>query len=365
MKILLLTTHLRMGGVPVYAADLASALKRRGHDVFVASGGGELVKRLQAENVPHTAVNVDTKSELNPKLLGAIRVLSRFIKDNKIEVIHTHTRVTQVVAERLSRKTGVKHVSTCHGFFKPRIGRLLFGCWGKKVIAISEAVRRHLIDDFKVDPKRVVLINTGIDSEKFKAKSAKPKSEIKKELGLKEAPVVGIIARLSSVKGHKFLISAMQKVIEKNKSAQLLIVGEGGEEAGLKDLAHKLGIADSVIFKKTVLDTRGPLSVMDVFVLSSVAEGLGLSILEAQAAGVPVAASDVGGISSIIKDGVTGLLVPPKDPDKLADAILKLLADKGLAARLAAAGQKSVRENFSIEDMVKKVEAVYQEVLAS
>jgi glycosyltransferase involved in cell wall biosynthesis len=244
-----------------------------------------------------------------------------------------------------------------------RLGRRLFGCWGKKVIAISAAVEKHLINDFKVEPKRAALIHTGIDIEKFKAENRKSKLDIKKEYGLKEGPVVGIIARLSSVKGHKFLVSAMQKVIEKNKAAQLLIVGEGEEEASLRELARKLGIADSVIFERTALDTRELLSIMDVFVLPSIAEGLGLSILEAQAAGVAVVASDVGGISSIIKGGTTGLLVAPADPDRLAAAILRLLEDKELAAALAGAGRKFVCENFSIEDMVKKVEAVYQEVL--
>ncbi|MCX5715473.1 MAG: glycosyltransferase, partial [Candidatus Omnitrophica bacterium] len=120
--------------------------------------------------------------------------LCGFIKDNKIEVIHTHTRVTQVIGERLSAKTGARHVSTCHGFFKRRLSRRLFGCWGKKVIAISEAVQQHLINDFKVEPRRVALVHTGIDAEKFNIRNLRSKIEIRKGLGLKEGPVVGIIA---------------------------------------------------------------------------------------------------------------------------------------------------------------------------
>lgn len=344
---------------------LAKALKGLGHRVFVISSGGDLVKKLQGEGIFHLRLNIDTKSEMHPKILMGIYHLYWFIRENNIDIVHTHTRVTQVMGEASSRLTGVNHISTCHGFFRPRLGRRLCGCWGKKVIAISEAVREHLVNDFRLKKSKVVLVHNGIDLEAFKRPYTPQEREtIKRELRLSQGPVVGIISRLSSVKGHKFLVMAMKTVVEKFKGAQLLIVGEGEEEIGLKDMVEKLGLLKSVIFEKTILDTARVLSVIDVFVLPSIKEGLGLALLEALCCGKPAVASDVGGIYSIIRHGSTGLLVPPKDPDALAGAILKLLGDERLRESLGEAGQRLVYDNFSLLDMARKVELVYKEVAA-
>lgn len=364
MKILLLTTHLRMGGVPIYVVNLAAALKKRNHNVWVSSSGGELIKRLEADKIPHVKLNIDTKSELSPKVAAGICRLYRFVKENGIEIIHTNTRVSQVMGQAVSLLSGARHISTCHGFFKPRLGRKLFGCWGRKVVAISEAVRTHLVDDFNIEKSRIALVHNGIDLEFFnKAYSKEEKDAIRRTFGLRDGPVVGIIARLSSVKGHEYLVKAMKTAVQNVKSAQLFIVGEGREEQGLRALVKGLGIEKSVNFTRPVFDTSMALSVMDVFVMPSIKEGLGLAIIEAMAAGRPVVASDTGGIYSVIKDNVTGLLVPPGDSKRLAEAILKMLEDRELAARLALNGQRFVRQNFSLSDMADKVEAVYKQVL--
>lgn len=364
MKILLLTTHLRMGGIPIYVVTLAAALKQLKNEVTIASSGGELVERLDKNEIPHIGLNINVKSELHPKILAGGCSLIRFIKKNNIDVIHTHTRVTQVMGEMLAFLTGAHHVSTCHGFFKLRVGRKLFKCWGEKVIAISDAVREHLVNDFKVKKSKIALIHNGIDLEPGKKIfSEEQKRAIRKELGLRQGPVVGIIARLSSVKGHKFLVEAMKRVVKDIKDAQLLIVGEGAEEVSLRGQTKELGLSDSVVFAKSISDTAGVLSIMDVFVLSSIKEGLGFVLLEALSCARPVVASDAGGVCSIVEDNTTGLLAPPKDSGSLASAILKLLKDKALAQRLAENGQKLVRENFSLDKMAKKVHDLYKEVL--
>jgi len=353
-----------MGGIPIYVITLATALKRLKNEVFIASSGGELVERLDKKGIPHFKLNINVKSELHPNVLAGGYSLIGVIKKNNIDIIHTNTRVTQVMGEMLSFLTGARHVSTCHGFFKLRVGRKLFKCWGKKVIAISDAVREHLVNDFKVKKSRIALIHNGIDLEPSKRTfSEEQKNTTRKTLGLKQGPVVGIIARLSSVKGHKFLMKAMKPVIEDIKDAQLLLIGEGHEEASLRKQAKELGISNSVIFTKSISDTTEALSIIDVFALPSIQEGLGLVLLEALSCAKPVVASDTGGIYSIVKDNTTGLLVPPKDSSGLASAILKLLKDKALAQRLAANGQRLVREKFSLEKMAKKVQDLYEEAL--
>lgn len=364
MKILLITSHLRMGGIGVYVVTLAKALKSNGHKVFVASSGGELTQRLRMEQIPHIAVNLDTKFEFNPRIVSALYKLLWFVLDEEIEIIHTHTRASSVVGHFLSGLTKIPYVSTCHGFFKPRLGRRLFGCWGKRVIAISEAVREHLVNDFKIKKSKIALISNGIDINAFsKYYGPHQIAEIRQNIGLKSGPVVGTVARLSPVKGHKYLINAMKIVIDKKPEAQLLIVGEGPEEDSLRILVEQLGLTDSVAFMDSVIDTTLVLAVMDVFVLPSVAEGLGLALIEALAYKRPVIASDVGGIYSIVKDGITGLLVPPRCVEKLAEVIVKLLEDRELAKRLGENGRRLVEKEFSISQMRDDIEGVYKQVL--
>ena len=157
MKILLLTTHLNIGGISTYVLSLAKALKAKGHDVFVASSGGTLVAELTTGGVSHLKIDIRTKSEISPKVFKAIFDIYRIAKRLDIDVIHAQTRVTQVVGFFASRLCRKKLVTTCHGFFRKNIGRTLFPGWGDRVIAISEAVQEHLVKDFHVKKSRISM----------------------------------------------------------------------------------------------------------------------------------------------------------------------------------------------------------------
>lgn len=362
MKVLLLTTHLDFGGIGIYCISLAKALKERGHDVRIASRGGALLRELENYGIPHIQINIRTKSELSPLLWKSRFMFERVFKQWRPDIIHAQTRVTQVLAWMIFKKTGIFYISTCHGFFRPHLGRRLFGFWGEKVIAISDAVREHLVNDLKVKKDKVVLINNGIDIKKFDTPvSDKEKTAYRLRIGIKPGPVVGIVARLSPVKGHRFLLSAANELLKQYPNLQLLIIGDGPSEKEIVELVMKLGLGNSVFIEESTIDTRLSLSVMDVFVLPSVQEGLGLSLLEAMAAGVPVIGSNVGGVYSLIKDGYTGLLVPPQDPAVLAAALNRLLSDKKNAMEMAARAKDFVREKFSLNEMAQSVEAVYKE----
>ncbi len=364
MKILLLTTHLDFGGISIYCISLAKALKERGHDVIIASGGGALLPELEKIGVQHIYINIRTKSEFSPLVLKAFLKLERTLGPDKPHIIHAHTRVTQVLAFMIYKKMGISYVSTCHGFFRPHLGRKLFGFWGKKVVAISEAVREHLVNDLKVKKEDIYLIHNGIDIKKFEGPvTEKEKKAYKSRIGLKDGPVIGIIARLSPVKGHRFLLAAMKDVLKKQPQAQLLIIGDGPSKKELIELVFELGLSSCVFMEESTIDTRLALSVMDIFVLPSIQEGLGLSAMEAMVAGKPVIGSNVGGVYSLIKDGQTGLLVPPKDALALSGAILKLLDDKELAGRMVKSARKLIEDKFSLEQMVKKIESLYLEVV--
>jgi len=364
MKILMLTTHFNYGGISRYILNLSRGLSARGNSVTVASSGGDALKALEESGVRHLHIPIRTKFELSLRIVMCLFKLIPFIKREKIDIIHSHTRVTQILGSILGNLTKVVYVSTCHGFFKKRIVRKIFPCWGKRVIAISDAVKEHLVRDFGIKPHRVKMVYNGVDSLRLSEMNQQDTDRLRDKFGLKKGPVVGIVARLSEVKGHRFLIEAMQKVIEEFPGAELFIVGEGRLKEALRRLVTSLGMEKSVVFYPSVPDTYEVLSVMDVFAMPSLQEGLGLALMEAMAAGLPIVASDIGGIPALIKDGYNGLLVKPGDSGALAEAILSLLRDKHRASLTGKVARDFITKNFSLEKMAEETERVYREVSA-
>lgn len=375
MNILQITNHLNIGGITSYVLTLAAGMKRRGHNVYVASSGGQLLLKFTREGIGFFPIPIRTKQELSPKIFMSMLKLFGFIARHDIDIVHTHTRTTHVLGALLGLfNRDIKQVTTCHGFFKPRLSRRIFPCWGKKVIAISRQVEEHLISDFKVKIKNIALINSGVDVEKFsrqrrdpdksgKIKNPMPETEIRRKFGLKDAPVVGVIARLADVKGHTYLIEAMGEINKVFPDAQLFIVGDGKMKERLVGLARGLGISQGVIFHPGVPDTTEVLSVMDVFVIPSLDEGLGIALIEAMAAGRASIGSDVGGIKNLIKHNITGFLVRPADSKAIAGAVIELLRDDKKRESIGRAAQQFVSENFSQDRMILEVERVYLECL--
>ncbi|MFH1854408.1 MAG: glycosyltransferase family 4 protein [Candidatus Omnitrophota bacterium] len=363
MRILILTTHLNIGGIGTYTVSLAKALKAKGEDVIVASSGGVLVPELVSGGVSHVKINISTKSEISPKVFKSIFEVYRMTKRLKIDVIHAQTRVTQIVGFLVSKLYRVKFITTCHGFFNRNIGRRLIPAWGDRVIAISEAVRVHLIKDFKVPNEKVFLIHNGIDIKKYlRDFSASEKDDLKDSFGIrKDHAVIGTIARFTPDKGHDILLEALCEILKEKPDVQLVFVGDGRERYKIIDLAQRLGLTENVIFVKSQLNTVNILSVMDIFMFTPRRkEGLGIALLEALASGKPVIATNVGGISSIVRDGVNGFLVQPSRHGLLVKPAIRLLKDKALYHKMAQAGRETVVERFSINGMVDKVEELYK-----
>ena len=367
MNILYLTTHLNVGGITSYLLTLAQGFRARGHTVFVASSGGDSVIRFSTQGVIHIPIPIRTKSELNIIKVGlSAASLVRQLKHRRIDIIHSHTRVTQVLGCFVQRFIHAPHVTTCHGFFRKRFSRTIFPCWGDAVIAISDSVKDHLILDLGVPERDIRLVYNGIDVSFFAAVTqinSDERQAMRREIGLTDGPVIGIIARLSDVKGHQYLIHAMKLVLDRYPRAQLLIVGEGPMESRLVNLVRSLKIEKSVVFVPTVVGTVKTLSLIDLYVLPSLKEGLGLSLMEAMAAGIPCIGSDVGGIRNLIRSGENGLLVRSADPAGLAVAIQELLSDPNKAKSMGDQAHLFINRYFSQAEMLLRTEEVYRECL--
>ena len=357
MNILFIANHLNVGGISSYLLTLGSGLKEKGHQVYLASSGGEWVERFTALGMTHITVPLKTKNEISPKIILSFLKLKKIIKVYHIDLVHSHSRTTQVLGNLLRGACGCAHIFTCHGFFKPRWSRRLFPCWGEQVIAISQEVREHLVSDFKLDPKKISVINNGVEVKNFGDYSSR--GVVRKNLGLKDELLIGIIARLSEVKGHIYLIQAMPKIISIFPAAKLLIVGVGKTKDILHKAVDRLGIRANVLFIAETKDTESLLTAMDIFLMPSLQEGLGLALMEAMAQGLAVVGSAVGGIKTLIQDGVNGLLVQPADPESIAQAIIKLLQNDQMRSNLGSQARKFIRENFSKSTFVNKTEQVY------
>jgi glycosyltransferase involved in cell wall biosynthesis len=364
-KVLLLTTHLNTGGITSYLFTLSRRLKVLGFSVAVASSGGDRQEDFSALGVSLVTLNVRIKCEVDPRLYAAVFRLRRMIRQESIDIVHAQTRVTQVMGDLLSKVTSAAYCSTCHGFFRPRWHRIIFPCWGKAVIAISPAVQQHLKNDLRVADERIALIPNGVELDAFPLKSEDEKRALRRAWQLPGGPLLGIVARLSDVKGHAVLIDAMPAVLARFPDARLLIVGEGKMEASLKKQAAGLGLEQRVIFLPSVNRTADILPMLDIFILPSLQEGLGLSAMEAQAAGVPVVASRVGGLASLIEDGRTGRLVEPRNSGQLAEAVLDLLEHPQDAEAMGRRARAFIEREYSAEQMARDTVKMYEKILSA
>ncbi|MFH1857354.1 MAG: glycosyltransferase family 4 protein, partial [Candidatus Omnitrophota bacterium] len=278
-----------------------------------------------------------------------------------------HTRVTQVTAGLLSRKQKIPYVTTCHGFYRRRLGRRLFPCWGESAIAISDAVKRHLIRDFCLPEEKVCLVPNGVDLDRFRPVDPARKRFLRKQLGLPaEGQIIGSISRLVAVKGHDALLKCMASLRKEHPQATLVLVGEGELRPELEKESARLGLTDRVFFPGEVEDPLPYYQALDVYVHPSKwEEGFGLSAAEAMACALPVVASmnPRGGLGMFITHGENGYLFEKSDPELFRGALAELLQNPELAERIGANGRRVIAENFSAEQMTQGILELYEKVV--
>ncbi|MBI2095482.1 MAG: lipopolysaccharide heptosyltransferase II [Candidatus Omnitrophica bacterium] len=359
MNILQVLPELKSGGVERGTVDLAKHLKQHGHQSAVISAGGPLVGDLTSAGVTHYVLPVHRKSPLS--IFYSVREMSKIVKLEKVDLIHARSRVPALIAYLVSRRTRVPFMTTCHGFYSRNLLGRVMG-WGKLVVAASHIIAQRMRDDFNVPHEKIRLIHRGVNLKEFRLREVKPEDERRR------TTVIGLIGRITPIKGHPLFLKAMARVTRVFPNVKIQIIGDAPKpqyKEELLALTRGLGLSGIVEFLGTRYDIPELLSRMDILVVPSVGEeAFGRVVIEAGACGVPVVGTRVGGIVDIIEDGRDGLLVGPGDPRQLAEAVLRLLKEPELARSLAGSLRRRVEREFSLDLMFEKTLRVYQEAVA-
>ncbi len=290
----------------------------------------------------------------------------KIVKDEKVDIIHTHSSKDSWlagIAGRISVTPVVRsrHLTTPVG--QNYLTAFVYRHLCDIIITSGMHIRDTLITRNKLNPEKIVSIPAGVDTEKFHLNISGDK--IRTEFKLENSyPVVGTVAILRHWKGHRFLLEAVPKVISIFPEAKFLIIGDGPQMDNLRSQIHSLNIEKHVIMPGFRNDVPEIMSALDIFILPSVAsEATSQVIPQALAEGKPVIAADAGGLSEIIEDGITGLLIPPGNSDAIAGAIIRMAKNKEEAKGMASRGRNKILEGYTFQKMTEDTEKVYYQVL--
>ncbi|HYK94629.1 MAG TPA: glycosyltransferase family 4 protein [Candidatus Dormibacteraeota bacterium] len=351
------------GGAQEHVFNIVSRLDRSRYDVSVLSlGNGAAIRRLERAHIDVCVLDEMDDAE-------AIQAVAAHLGAVKADVVHNHmyraevvgTQAAWVLAAAGKRRpyiVGTVHSSRIRSDEDRELLRQLTPKMDH-LIAVSRAIARKLEDEGRVGAP-ISLIYNGVDLTRYSEPDIC--GTLHSEYPIPpDSPIVGVVARLETEKGHPTLLDAWPAVVAAVPKAHLLIVGEGSQREALEAQVSALGIGGSVTFTGRRDDVPAVTAALDVAVLPSYREAQGLSILEAMALSRPVVASAVGGIPEMIEHGRTGLLVPPREPAALAAATVRLLTDHPYADTLAKAAQNLVHDRFCVELMVRAIETIYDE----
>jgi len=298
---------------------------------------------------------------------GPVVALARLIRRERIELVHTNLYRDALFGRVLGRLAGARVVSTLHSRYFDRPGWELAldrvtARLADRVIAVSGAVRDFAVEREKISAAKITVLHNGVETALYRRDDSVRKA-FRRRLGL--APdelAIGTLGSLSPEKGQRFLLAAAPEVLGECHRARFIFSGEGPERARLLAQAGQAGLGDRALFPGFEEDVAGILSALDVFVLPSLQEGGPVALMEAMAAGLPSVVSAIPGCLEIAGKEDTALAFAPGDPVDLADKLKSLLADPGLRQRLGESAARRARENFELDDMVRKYEKIYDEM---
>lgn len=374
-NILYVIDNIEFGGGERVFSQIIRGLNKERFSVLVASNPGGIFEKKLAE----VGIKINPVRMTNRYNLGIISRLKKIIKTKDVRIVHSQGGRADFFS-RIAAK--IAHVPITvssmamlvEGYDVSILRKSLYVLidrwterWVNKFTVLSEAMRRSLIEIHKIPPENIVKIYNGIEIEEYNPDHKElrnKKLEVRRELGLKnDVPVIGAIGRLVWQKGFEYLIRAAPEVLKKCPEARFLIVGEGPLKNKLILTGEKLNVADRIIFTGFRSDIKEILASIDVLAMPSLLEGLPMVLLEAMAMAKPIVATRIDGITEVLENSKTGLLVPAENSHALAEAIVGILNDKAKANFFGQNAREVAKKKFSVKKMVEQIELAYEKLL--
>ena len=366
MKLLFVIHSLKFGGAERQLVELIKGLNRLQYDVHLIclDNAAEGYTPLLHQN----GIIINYFSRTHKYDFRPIFSIYRYIKEKKIDLVHTFENLGSLYGLLAAKLSGRPVISSAirnskDGNFRLTISKKMFAKFADILVSNSKA---GLTNRFSRMRPHYRVVYNGMDFSRFKHKQI-DLLHIKNELGIAECKyIIGMVASLSTRKDQDTLINAAPLILKSFPDTSFLIIGDGPRRKTLSEKAKQIGLQNNIIFSGNRSDVETLMQIFDIAVLLTNTdihlEGISNTIIEAMAVGIPVVASKGGGTDEIIKQNVNGLLVPPKNVDKTAEAILELLNDNAKAKRLADAARSLVMKKFNLQRYVKEYEDIYKEV---
>jgi len=295
-------------------------------------------------------------------------LLCRYVAENPPDIVHCYFFWPIIYGRLLKRLARIRFLvenREDEGFSWGRQAYSLLRLTREmpdRVICVSQAVRKVALEKEGLDPGRVCVVTNGVEPV---VQSTRNRVALRHDLGVTEDNlVVGMVANFNRpVKGVSYFLDAIPLILQDVPSARFLLLGKGKEEQALRDKADALGIAPYIIFAGYQKEIERYYDIMDISVLTSLSEGLSMTLLESMSHGLPVVVTNVGGNSELVVDGQTGYLVPPKDVPFFAERVVRLLRNPDLRTRMGQEGRRIIKQRFQMQDAAKRYLEVYTDLL--
>ena len=350
-----------MAGAPRHFIDVVENLDLNRFEVVAICPPGPLAGELRKSRRKIDLEIVRMSSRLD---LASVRKIRAYIKSIKPDIIHIHGTRAGVLGRLAAINLGIPVIYTEHLWTKnfrldSRILTFLhyFSNWALDMvtslnIAVSGAVKDFLVTSHISYPEKVVVIYNGISEVKEQAQVLEDTKDIK----------IATVGTLNAQKGMQYLIQSMPKVLKEFPGVSLEIIGSGPYKRKLEKMVKKLKLGKCIKFAGFLPDISIYLAKFDLYVQPSLSESFGLAIVQAMSVGLPVVATETGGIPEVVTTGKTGILVPSKDSKALSSAILEIIRDPKMAQKMGETGRKDARLKFNLDDMITELEQIYEEM---
>lgn len=368
IKIVLVIDLLGTGGAERQLIELVKNIDREKFEISVVSLSTEKTDLLS--ELIENNIEVKLIDQWGKICIPTFINLYKFIKLKRPDIVHTYLFTASLYGRIVARLAGVPFVISSERsteVWKKKsyiITDYILSKFTNRIIVNAKAIKEMLIKREKIPAKKIQVIYNGLDLNRLISKETNIE-EIKKKLNIFNGnKIIGIVGRLTKEKDHITFLRAAKIISDYYDNANFLVVGGGDLRGELEGYASVLGISNKVIFTGKTNNVAETLRAIDVFVSTSLYEGCSNAILEAMASGLPVVATKVGGNPEIVNDGLTGILVPPRNPDLLAEAVLSLLNNPELRKTMGKNGRERIESDFILSKMVSNTEGVYESLVS-